>query len=227
MSRIAVFGGTFDPPHRGHLAIAGAIVRQRMADEVWLMVSPENPFKQGRRITPEWMRVEMAERAVASLPEEVRSRVRVSDFEARLPKPTYTVTTLRALRKAYPDDEFVLVIGEDNLRSFAGWRGPEEILHDYGVIVYPREEGVSARPGSGKKDGPDPSAPEEGEDTLSKTPSGCVILKGVSMVDVSSTALREAFADGRVPDTALIPAAVSGYIISHALYRRGIHSALS
>lgn len=199
MKEIGIFGGTFDPPHRGHIAIAEAALRQCGLDEVWLMVSPENPFKSGRRITPEADRLRMAALAVKELPEDLRDRIRVSDFETRLPRPTYTVATLRALREAYPDCRFRLIIGGDNMSAFSKWREPEEIIRDYGLIVYPRP----------------------GDETWDPTqmPPECVILKDVPLMPVSSTEIRECLRSGSAGgcDRTVAPG-VARYINEHHIY---------
>lgn len=198
MKRVGVFGGTFDPPHAGHLAVARAVLDSGAADEVWMMVSPRNPFKADRVISPEADRLNMTRLAVDSLPEPYRSRITVSDFETRLPIPTYTVTTLRALSAAYPDIAFRLIVGGDNLSAFSRWKNPEEIISDYGLIVYPR--------------------PGDSEWEKTYIPSGCVIIKDVPLYPVSSTELRRVAEEepAKLPD--LLPGAVGQYIIQNGLY---------
>lgn len=201
MRRIGIFGGTFDPPHLGHLAVASAALQSGEVDEVWLMVSPENPFKSGRQMSPESERLEMARLAVASLPEEERRNIKVNDFETRLSKPTYTITTLRALREEYPDCQFRLIIGGDNLTAFERWRNPEEILNDYGIIVYPR--------------------PGDTEWDSTRMPSGCVILKDVPLFPFSSTQVRACLSEGDASGAArMVPEAVAQFIIKNNIYGR-------
>ncbi|MDE6009893.1 MAG: nicotinate (nicotinamide) nucleotide adenylyltransferase [Muribaculaceae bacterium] len=200
MKRIGIFGGTFDPPHLGHLAVAQAALQSGEVDEVWLMVSPENPFKSGRRISPEADRLAMARIAVESLPEDVRSGLHVSDFETRLPTPTYTITTLHALREAYPGCSFRIIIGGDNLTAFSRWRAHEEILRDYGVIVYPR-------PGDDPRD-------------TGEIPPECVVLSDVPLFPYSSTEVRSLLSDtdGQGRGSGMVPEGVVRYIIKHRLY---------
>lgn len=128
--RVAIFGGTFDPPHLGHLMMASNVLRAGLSDEVWLMVSPCNPFKTGKNISREEDRLEMCRLAA----QDSRG-ISVSDFEFSLPRPSYTVDTLRALRKVYPDTEFKLVIGGDNWREFSKWREPVKVLEYASLIV--------------------------------------------------------------------------------------------
>lgn len=138
MKRIALFGGSFNPIHVGHLAIADAVIEQGLADEVWLMVSPHNPLKQQADLAPESTRLKWARLAV----EEAHPGVVASDYECHLPRPSYTYLTLRSLREKYPQHEFLLCIGADNWQCFSKWREPEEILAHHKIIIYPRE-GVS------------------------------------------------------------------------------------
>lgn len=199
MKRVAIFGGTFDPPHEGHLGVARRVAESGIVDEVWMMVSPENPFKAGKRLSSEEDRIRMTQLAVESLPAEIRRKVRVSDFEARLPLPTYTVTTLRALKEAYPDCSFRLVVGGDNLTAFGRWRNPYEIINDYGLIVYPR-------PGDECND-------------KSGLPPGCVIIEDVPLFPCSSTEVRRLIANGDWDAVeGIVPKKVADYIKEREIY---------
>ena len=108
MKRIGIFGGSFNPVHLGHTALAAYICEQGLVDEVWMMVSPQNPLKQNLELLDEQHRLAMLQLAVAPYP-----TLRACDFEFTLPRPSYTYHTLQALRKAYPDHEFSLIIGEE------------------------------------------------------------------------------------------------------------------
>ena len=134
MKRIGIFGGSFNPIHLGHTALAAYICEQGLVDEVWLMVSPQNPLKRDRALLDENERLTMARLAVAPYP-----TLRACDFEFTLPRPSYTYHTLQALRTAYPDHEFSLIIGEDNWQSFGRWYRGEDIARETPIIVYPRE----------------------------------------------------------------------------------------
>lgn len=131
--RIALFGGSFNPPHNGHVAIAQAVLSQGLADAVWLLVSPQNPFKQQADLAPEALRLRWTQAAVAELP-----HIYACDYEFRLPRPSYTCQTLRHLRADYPQHEFSLCIGADNWTLFPQWREPEDILAHHRLIIYPR-----------------------------------------------------------------------------------------
>ncbi len=131
--KIGIFGGSFDPIHEGHVNLAKYVLDHTDLDEVWLMVSPLNPLKPQGYVATNEQRLEMARLAVEGIP-----GIRVSDFEFNLPIPSYTYKTLTELKKAYPNNDFRLIIGGDNWASFSRWRNPEEILSEFGIIVYPR-----------------------------------------------------------------------------------------
>lgn len=134
MKRIGIFGGSFNPIHLGHTALAAYICELGLVDEVWLMVSPQNPLKQDLTLLDEQERLAMARLAVAPYP-----TLKASDFEFTLPRPSYTYHTLQALRAAYPDYAFSLIIGEDNWRCFDRWYCGENIARETSIIVYPRD----------------------------------------------------------------------------------------
>ena len=134
MKRVAIYGGSFNPPHLGHIALARYVIASGRADEVWLMVSPKNPLKAADGLLPTPQRLRLA-----ALAAEGEEGIRVSDFETHLPIPSYTFKTLRALREQYPDLEFCLLVGADNWQVFSSWAHPEEILRHHRLLVYPRE----------------------------------------------------------------------------------------
>ncbi len=135
MIRTAIFGGSFNPVHVGHLQLAREVVKLRLADEVWLMVSPQNPLKQNGELLDEEVRYQLAAMAV-----EGEKGIKASRFEFDLPRPSYTYRTLESLCQAYPEREFSLLIGGDNWALFDRWAHYEEILARYPIIVYPRED---------------------------------------------------------------------------------------
>ena len=132
--KIGIFGGSFNPIHLGHTALAAYICEQGLVDEVWLMVSPQNPLKRDFTLLDENERLTMAQMAVTPYP-----MLKASDFEFNLPRPSYTYHTLKALREAYPDHEFSLIIGEDNWQNFHRWYRGEDIARETRIIVYPRD----------------------------------------------------------------------------------------
>ena len=132
--RIGILGGSFNPIHNGHVALAQWLVAKSVVDEVWLMVSPQNPLKPQSELLHEAIRLEMAQAAVAGV-----VGVRASDFEFMLPRPSYTWHTLQQLSAAYPESDFYLIIGSDNWAIFNQWFHASDILNHYHVVVYPRE----------------------------------------------------------------------------------------
>lgn len=134
MRHIGLFGGSFNPIHTGHTSLADKILKATDLDEIWFVISPQNPLKQQNELMSEQSRLQMVDIALRNFPD-----MHSCDIEFHLPKPSYTINTLTCLKEKYPDDKFSLVIGSDNLRKFHLWREHETILRDYPVIVYPRQ----------------------------------------------------------------------------------------
>ena len=131
--KIGIYGGSFNPVHFGHVGLAKWVIEHTDLDELWLLVSPNNPLKPAGILAPEDERLKAVREAIKDIP-----CLKASDFEFSLPRPSYTANTLRALQKAYPEHEFTLVIGEDNLAIFTQWREWEYILENFRIFVYPR-----------------------------------------------------------------------------------------
>lgn len=132
--KTGLFGGSFNPIHTGHLALANYLCEYGGLEEVWFLVTPQNPFKQNETLLDDHLRLEMVEAAVAGYP-----HFRASDFEFRLPRPSYTIHTLDKLAEQYPNREFHLIIGADNWQAFDRWKSPEEIIRRHHMLVYPRQ----------------------------------------------------------------------------------------
>ena len=179
--RTGVFGGSFNPVHTGHVALARRLRDEAALDEVWLMVSPQNPLKAQASLKSDRVRLMLARKALKG----VRG-VKASDFEFRLPKPSYTWHTLQALEEAYPDRTFVLLIGADNWTVFPRWYRYEDIIRKYEIVIYPRT-----------------GYPVD----AASLPEG-VRLADTPLEDVSSTEIRKRVGaglsiDGMVPDNIL------------------------
>jgi nicotinate-nucleotide adenylyltransferase len=187
-TKTVIFGGSFDPVHNGHLALAAEVLERRLADEVWFMVTPQNPHKQDCGLSDERDRLAMVQLAIEGI-----EGMKASDFEFQLPRPSYTLNTLRALEEAYPDRDFSLLIGADNWEKFDRWYKGDEILAHYGVVIYPR----------GGEGAPQP-------------PSGVMWLPA-ALYDVSSTMVRAAVASGNSIED-YVPQAVANYIYNRKMY---------
>lgn len=131
--RTGLFFGSFNPIHIGHLVIANYMATFSGLNEVWLVVSPHNPLKQKSGLANMYDRLEMAKLATENAPQ-----IKVSDIEFKLPQPSYTIDTLTYLHERYPEKEFVLIMGADNLSSLKKWKNFEILLKDYHIYVYPR-----------------------------------------------------------------------------------------
>ena len=134
--KIAVYTGTFNPLHIGHLAIMKHLTRDYGFDSVYLIVSPQSPFKEYMTVESGMERFLAAKEAVARHPE---LKVKADDIELHLPAPQYTIRTLDALKAREPENDFTLVIGADNLKDICKWKDYRKILCRYGVAVYPRK----------------------------------------------------------------------------------------
>lgn len=141
MAKIGIYGGSFNPVHFGHVGLAKWVIAHTDLDELWLLVSPNNPLKPAGMLASQEERLAAVREAV----KDIKGLV-ASDFEFSLPRPSYTANTLRALQKAYPQHEFTLVIGEDNLAIFDQWRESQFILENFRVFVYPRKGTITNHP---------------------------------------------------------------------------------
>ncbi|MBQ9293815.1 MAG: nicotinate-nucleotide adenylyltransferase [Bacteroidaceae bacterium] len=187
-----IYGGSFNPIHQGHLSLAKALAESGLVDEMWLLVSPQNPFKVNADLLDDDERLRLARLAVADV-----QGVEVCDREFSLPRPSYMYNTLRALSREHPDHEFVLVIGADNWERFPDWYRSKAILANYRVIIYPR-------PGY----------------TLGKVPRR-VTIAHTPLLDISSTEIRRRIACDPDYDGEGLPEAVWEEIRVQGLYKKG------
>lgn len=133
MKDIGLFFGSFNPIHNGHLIIAQAALESSKLHEIWFVVSPQNPLKKNKNLLHEFDRLDMVRLAI-----EDNERFRETDIEFHMPRPSYTIDTLTYLKEKYPDKNFKLIIGGDNLAIFPKWKNSQNILEEFGLIVYPR-----------------------------------------------------------------------------------------
>ena len=132
-TKTGIYGGSFNPIHLGHVRLAKALADSGFVDEMWLLVSPQNPFKVDARLLDDEKRLHLARLAVHGVP-----GVEVCDREFFLPRPSYMYNTLQALSQEHPDREFILIIGADNWEQFPAWYRSRDILSAYRIIIYPR-----------------------------------------------------------------------------------------
>ena len=176
--RIAVYSGSFDPLHIGHQAIMEYLTNDSGFDWVYLVISPQNPFKDPEKALSAEKRYRDAIAAARRHPE---LHVWVDNIELDMEPPHYTIRTLDALRIREPENSFTLVIGADNLQNFMNWRDAARILTEYGVVVYPRKR----------------YDPEQiREDILDQIPQAKIEILDSPLVDISSTLIREGIAAG-------------------------------
>ena len=193
MKQVALYFGSFNPIHKGHIALAEWVVEQGLCDELIFIVSPQNPLKSATELAPEFSRYEMCEMACSS--SRYPEKIKVSAVEFVLEKPSYTINTLRYLRENFGADmEFSLLLGADNIESFDRWREYEEILRDYRLLVYPRE-GYSVK----------------------KFADRITFLTDAPLFDYAATDIRTEITDGK-NFTAKVCPAVANYIIQNKLY---------
>ena len=189
MANIAVYSGSFNPLHIGHLAIIRHLIEESDYDMVYLIVSPKNPLKDGISSASAADRYNAAIAAVnRHFPETTSTseinRVLVDDIELTMPEPHYTIRTLDALKEREPDNTFTFVMGADSLADIHRWKDYSRILSDFGVAVFPRK-------------GHDIASIKA--DLLKENPSYRITLLNAEMVDISSTTIREAIASGNDP----------------------------
>ena len=195
--RVGIFSGSFNPVHRGHIALAEWFAREGVVDAVWMVRSPLNPLKaaEASLLASDADRLAMLRLAV-----EGHEHLSVSTIEDDMPRPSYTVLTLRRLRELWPEHEFSLIIGSDNWCRFRRWRCWDDILREFRVVVYPRE-------GYPVTDGPtDFSEARE------------VVIAEAPTYKISSTDIRRSLLSSPDEAAAMLDARVRAYILQHGLY---------
>lgn len=188
---IGLYFGSFNPIHVGHLVIANVMVEKAGLDQVWFVVSPQNPFKSNGSLAHEFDRLDMVRAAIHD-----NYKFQVSDAEFQMPKPSYTVDTMAVLTDKYPQHQFQLIIGEDNLAGFKKWKNYQAILDFYGLCVYPRPD----------------SQPSE----LRTHPS--IQMIDAPLLNISATFIRDCIRQGQSIKY-LVPDSVIEIIESRKLYR--------
>jgi nicotinate-nucleotide adenylyltransferase len=191
--RVGLLFGSFNPIHIGHLILANYMATNTTLDVVWLVVSPQNPFKPSSSLLHEFDRLHLVRLAISD-----NVDLGVTDIEFRMPKPSYTIDTLTYLQEKYPTYQFSLIMGEDNLATLHKWKNYGQILSHYEVLVYPRSK-------SGKV-----------PDALKDHPRIQVVP--APLLDISATFIRECLKAGR-STRYLLTEPVAEYIHAKKLYQ--------
>ena len=182
--KIGLFFGSFNPIHVGHLIIANRMAYCTDLEQVWFVVSPQNPFKKNKSLLHEQDRLTMVDKAISD-----NYRLKTSNIEFTMPKPSYTIDTLTKLVERHPTHEFKLIMGEDNLVQFENWKNYEKILEYYEIYVYPR-----------------PNTPEHHFKNHPK-----VKFIEAPLLDISATFIRNSIKEGK-PIRYMVPDVVEEYI---------------
>lgn len=167
--KTGLFFGSFNPVHVGHLIIANYVCEFTDVEEVWMVISPQNPLKKRNQLLPADIRYSLVKKSIGNY-----ARIRVSDIELQLPLPSYTVNTLKTLKNRYTDREFVIILGADSLVQFQEWKNWQEIVQNYERYIYPRR----------------------GADVSKADLTNCRMMDA-PLIDISSTMIRDAIAGGK------------------------------
>jgi nicotinate-nucleotide adenylyltransferase len=189
--KIGLFFGSFNPIHVGHLIIANYMATQTDLEQVWLVVSPQNPLKPKNTLARDRDRLNMVQAAIDN-----NRLLKASDIEFKLPKPSYTIDTLTYLKEKYPQHQFVLIMGGDNLATLQKWKNFDAILRGYAIYVYKR--------------------PQYDLGEFATHPS--VSIFEAPLMEISATYIRKCLADGK-PIQYLVPDAVLKYIEESKVYK--------
>lgn len=198
MSKTGLFFGSFNPIHIGHMAIAGYMKEFTDLDQIWFVVSPQNPLKKKESLLPDRQRLNLVEMAIGD-----NDNLKPSDIEFNRPSPSYTIDTMALLTEKYPFHKFVLVMGEDNLYTLHKWKNAEELINSFPLYVYPR-------PGIVKKKN------DQLEEILTKA---SVRWVNAPLMDISGTFIRKGIKCGKDMSYYLHPA-VWNYIVEMHIYEK-------
>jgi len=189
--KVGLYFGSFNPIHIGHLIIASHIVTETDLQKVWFVLSPQNPFKKKDSLLNEYDRLYLVQKAV-----EGDDRLKASDVEFSLPKPSYTANTLVYLQEKYPATQFSIIMGSDSFQNLAGWKNAEAIVANYPILVY-------ERPGF----------------KVENTAGADIKIMKAPLLEISSSHIRELVSSGK-PIKYLVPASVEEEIANTAFFKR-------
>jgi nicotinate-nucleotide adenylyltransferase len=189
--KVGLFFGSFNPIHIGHMIIANIMIENTDIDQVWFVVSPQNPFKKRASLLHEFDRLDLVNAAIYD-----NYNMKAIDVEFNMPKPSYTIDTLTYLSETHPDIDFRVIVGEDNLKNFHKWKNADKILELYGLLVYPRP---NAQPSD-----------------LNAHPK--VQMIAAPMIDISATFIRNSIKNDKSVKY-LVPQGVDDLIRSRKLFQ--------
>lgn len=190
--KIALYFGSFNPIHIGHMAIANYVLEFTEVDAVWFVISPQNPFKSKQAMLQDYHRLELVARAIGD-----KKGYHSSNIEFSMPKPSYTIDTITYLEEKYPDNEYYLIMGADNLNTFHKWKNADLLMQKVKMLVYPR-------PGIKMPD---------------NYPESRVRSINAPMMEISSSFIREAIKNGK-DVSFFLPKPVAEYIDEMNFYRK-------
>ena len=189
--KVGLYFGSFNPIHVGHLIIANHILNQATVDRVWFVVSPLNPFKESNTLLNEYDRLHLVQKAI-----EGDVRLKATDIEFSLPKPSYSVHTLAYLTEKYPDHAFSIIMGSDGFQNLDKWKNPDTIINNYKIIIY-------KRPGF------------EVDNKLNAN----ITIMDAPLLQISSTHIRDLIKSGKSIKY-LVPPSVEEEILASGLYKK-------
>jgi nicotinate-nucleotide adenylyltransferase len=189
--QIGLYFGSFNPIHIGHLIIANHVLNATSLDKIWFVISPQNPFKQATSLLNEYDRLHLVQQSVAEDP-----RLKASDIEFSLPKPSYTVHTLAYLKEKYPEYQFSILMGSDSFQNFPKWKNAEVIAANYPVLIYKR-----------------PGFPVE------NTLDARIQVMDAPLLEISATHIRELVQSGK-SIRYLVPQAVETEITTNGFFKK-------
>jgi nicotinate-nucleotide adenylyltransferase len=189
--KIGLYFGSFNPIHHGHLIIASHILYNSELDQLWFVVSPQNPLKPSAGLLNEYHRFYLTQLAI-----EGEKNMRAIDFEFKLPRPSYTIDTLTYLQEKYPDHNFSVIMGSDSFQNFSRWKNFEQILKNYPIFIYPRQGGAD----------------------IQNYPGASITIVKAPMLEISATQIRNNIKQGK-PIRFLVPDKVRDEIEKNGYYK--------
>lgn len=168
--KIGLYFGSFNPVHTGHLIIANHVLNETALERVWFVLSPQNPFKVNHSLLNEYDRLHLLRTAT-----DTDGRLRVTDIEFNLPKPSYTSITLAHLAEKYPEHEFSIIMGSDSYQNLPKWKNAEWIMQNYDIYIYMRPDFELRKPDAGER----------------------AIVLSAPLIEISATEIRQLIRDGK------------------------------